>query len=121
MLFHKYIKLKNKYYTELEPIYTELKSLNDRKFIMENILIKKDFEFENNQKNLDLFIQPLVREDTREIYSNNIDNDEVSTIYIYVLDSSSSNNSPYKFFDIFILFYYYIKKFYNIFNISKKY
>ena len=121
MLFHKYIKLKNKYYTELEPIYTELKLLNDRKFMMENILIKKDFEFENNQKNLDLFIQPLVREDTREIYSNNIDNDEVSTIYIYVLDSSSSNNSPYKFFDIFILFYYYIKKFYNIFNISKKY
>ena len=40
---------------------------------------------------------------------------------VYVLDSSSSNNSPYKFFDIFILFYYYIKKFYNIFNISKKY
>ena len=37
MLFHKYIKLKNKYYTELEPIYTELKLLNDRKFIMENI------------------------------------------------------------------------------------
>ena len=100
MLFHKYIKLKNKYYTELEPIYTELKLLNDRKFIMENIIKKKDFEIENNQKNLDLFIQPLVREDTREIYSNNIDNDEVSTIYIYILDSSSSNNSPYKFFDI---------------------
>ena len=43
MLFHKYIKLKNKYYTELEPIYTELKLLNDRKFIMEKILIKKRF------------------------------------------------------------------------------
>ena len=92
MLFHKYIKLKNKYYTELEPIYTELKLLNDRKFIMENIIKKKDFEIENNQKNLDLFIQPLAREDTREIYSNNIDNDEDSIIYILEKNQSSLLN-----------------------------
>ena len=85
---------------------TELKSLNDRKFIMENILIKKDFEFENNQKNLDLFIQTLVREDTREIYINNIDNDEDNIIYIYVLDSSSSNNSSSNF--LTFLFYFII-------------
>ena len=39
MLFHKYIKLKNKFFSELEQINTELKSLSDRKFIMENIMI----------------------------------------------------------------------------------
>ena len=82
LLFHKYIKLKNKYYTELNPINTELKLLNDRKFIMENIIKRRDFEIERTELAIDLFYAPLAREDKREIFSNNIDNDEDSIIYI---------------------------------------
>ena len=82
LLFHKYIKLKNKYYTELNPINTELKLLNDRKFIMENIIKRRDFEIERFELAIDLFYTPLAREDKREIFSNNIDNDEDNIIYI---------------------------------------
>ena len=82
LLFHRYIKLKNKYYTELNPINTELKLLNDRKFIMENIIKRRDFEIERFELAIDLFYTPLAREDKREIFSNNIDNDEDNIIYI---------------------------------------
>ena len=81
MLFHKYIKLKNKYFTELEPVNTELKLLNDRKFILENIIKRRDFEIEQYETNLEIFYAPLVREEKREIFSNNIDMDEDSIIY----------------------------------------
>ena len=81
MLFHKYIKLKNKYFTELEPVNTELKLLNDRKFILENIIKKRDFEIGRYEVSLEVFYAPLVREDKREIFSNNIDIDEDSIIY----------------------------------------
>ena len=89
MLFHKYIKLKNKYYTELNPINTELKLLNDRKFIMENIMKKRDFEIKRFELNLELFSAPLIREDKREIFSNNIDIDEDSIIYILEKDQAT--------------------------------
>ena len=89
MLFHKYIKLKNKYYTELNPINTELKLLNDRKFIMENIMKRRDFEIKRFELNLELFSAPLVREDKREIFSNNIDNDEDSIIFILEKDQAT--------------------------------
>ena len=79
-LFHKYIKLKNKYFTELEPVNTELKLLNDRKFILENIIKKRDFEIGRYEVSLEVFYAPLVREDKREIFSNNIDIDEDSII-----------------------------------------
>ena len=81
MLFHKYIKLKNKYFTELEPVNTELKLLNDRQFILENIIKRRDFEIEQYETNLEIFYAPLVREEKREIFSNNIDMDEDSIIY----------------------------------------
>ena len=81
MLFHKYIKLKNKYFNELEPVNTELKLLNDRKFILENIIKRRDFEIGRYEVYLELFIGPLVREEKREIFSNNIDIDEDSIIY----------------------------------------
>ena len=80
LLFHKYIKLKNKYFTELEPVNTELKLLNDRKFILENIIKKRDFEIGRYEVSLEVFYAPLVREDKREIFSNNIDIDEDSII-----------------------------------------
>ena len=79
-LFQKYIKLKNKYFTELEPVNTELKLLNDRKFILENIIKKRDFEIGRYEVSLEVFYAPLVREDKREIFSNNIDIDEDSII-----------------------------------------
>ena len=80
LLFHKYIKLKNKYFTELEPVNTELKLLNDRKFILENIIKKRDFEIGRYEVSLEVFYAPLVREDKREIFTNNIDIDEDSII-----------------------------------------
>ena len=80
LLFHKYIKLKNKYFTELEPVNKELKLLNDRKFILENIIKKRDFEIGRYEVSLEVFYAPLVREDKREIFSNNIDIDEDSII-----------------------------------------
>jgi len=76
MLFHKYIKLKSKYFTELEPISTEIKLLNDRKFILENIINRKEFEIGRYENNLKFFDSPLAREEKREIFSNNIDLDE---------------------------------------------
>ena len=76
LLFHKYIKLKNKFYNELEPLNTELKLLNDRKFIIDNIIKKRNFEIERNEKALNLIIGSFIREDKREIFSNNIDVDE---------------------------------------------
>ena len=88
MLFHKYIKLKNKFFLELEPINTELKSLSDRKFIMENIMKKRDFEIEKFEQELDNFFDPLTREAQRDIFSNNIDIDEDSIIYM--LEKSQS-------------------------------
>ena len=88
MLFHKYIKLKNKFFTELEPINTELKLLSDRKFIMENIMKKRDFEIEKFEQELDNFFDPLTREEQRDIFSNNIDIDEDSIIYM--LEKSQS-------------------------------
>jgi hypothetical protein len=88
MLFHKYIKLKNKFFTELEPINTELKLLSDRKFIMENIMKKRDFEIEKLEQELDNFFDPLTREEQRDIFSNNIDIDEDSIIYM--LEKSQS-------------------------------
>ena len=75
-LFHKYIKLKNKYFIELEPVSTELKLLNDRKFIMENIIKKRDFEIERNELNLEVLYTPLAREEQREIFGNNLEMDE---------------------------------------------
>ena len=76
LLFHKYIKLKNKFYNELEPLNTELKLLNDRKFIIDNIIKKRNFEIERNEKALNLIIGSFIRENKREIFSNNIDIDE---------------------------------------------
>ena len=75
-LFHKYIKLKNKYFIELEPVSTELKLLNDRKFIMENIIKKRDFEIERNKLNLEVLYTPFAREEQREIFGNNLEMDE---------------------------------------------
>ena len=75
-LFHKYIKLKNKYFIELEPVSTELKLLNDRKFIMENIIKKRDFEIERNKLNLEVLYIPFAREEQREIFGNNLEMDE---------------------------------------------
>ena len=75
-LFHTYIKLKNKYFIELEPVSTELKLLNDRKFIMENIIKKRDFEIERNELNLEVLYTPFAREEQREIFGNNLEMDE---------------------------------------------
>ena len=76
LLFHKYIKLKNKYFSELEPINTEIKLLNDRKFILENIIKRREFEIVRNENFLEFFDIPIAREENREIYNNNIDMDE---------------------------------------------
>ena len=88
MLFHKYIKLKNKFFTELEPINTELKLLSDRKFIMENIMIKRDFEIEKLELESDNIFDPLTREDQRDIFTNNIDIDEDN--FIFMLEKNQS-------------------------------
>ena len=69
MLFHKYIKLINKFFSEFEPINTKLKLLSDRKFIMENIMIKKDFEIERIEEELYNFFDHLTREEQRDIFS----------------------------------------------------
>ena len=88
MLFHKYIKLKNKFFTELEPINTELKLLSDRKFIMENIMIKRDFEIEKLELESDNIFDPLTRENQRDIFTNNIDIDEDN--FIFMLEKNQS-------------------------------
>ena len=76
LLLQKYIKLKNKYSKELEPLKTELNLLSDRKFIMENVMNKKDYEIQKytsqNNENLNLYL----REEMREFTTNNLDMDE---------------------------------------------
>lgn len=44
------------------------------------ILLKRDFEIGRYEVSLEVFYAPLVREDKREIFSNNIDIDEDSII-----------------------------------------
>jgi len=97
MLFHKYIKLKNKFFTELEPINTELKLLSDRKFIMENIMIKRDFEIEKLEIESDNIFDPLTREEERDIFTNNIDIDEDNIIYMLEKSQSTLLNKLKEF------------------------
>ena len=97
MLFHKYIKLKNKFFTELEPINTELKLLSDRKFIMENIMIKRDFEIEKLEMESDNIFDPLTREEERDIFTNNIDIDEDNIIYMLEKSQSTLLNKLKEF------------------------
>ena len=97
MLFHKYIKLKNKFFTELEPINTELKLLSDRKFIMENIMIKRDFEIEKLELESDNIFDPLTREDKRDIFTNNIDIDEDNIIFMLEKNQSTLLNKLKEF------------------------
>ena len=97
MLFHKYIKLKNKFFTELEPINTELKLLSDRKFIMENIMIKRDFEIEKLELESDNIFDPLTREDQRDIFTNNIDIDEDNIIFMLEKNQSTLLNKLKEF------------------------
>ena len=72
----KYIKLKNKYNNELEPLYTEYNILSDRKFIMENIMNKKEFEIAKYSHEFDDILNLYIREEKREYISNNLDMDE---------------------------------------------
>ena len=97
MLFHKYIKLKNKFFTELEPINTELKLLSDRKFIMENIMIKRDFEIEKLELESDNIFDPLTRESQRDIFTNNIDIDEDNIIFMLEKNQSTLLNKLKEF------------------------
>ena len=76
ILFQKYIKLKNKYNNELEPLNTELNILSDRKFIMENILNKKEYEINKYTSEFEDTMNLYIREDRREYISNNLDMDE---------------------------------------------
>ena len=76
MIFQKYIKLKNKYNNELEPLNTELNILSDRKFIMENILSKKEYEINKYTSEFEDIMNLYIREDKREFISNNLDMDE---------------------------------------------
>ena len=76
ILLQKYIKLKNKYNNELEPLNTEFNILSDRKFIMENIMNKKDYEIEKYSTLLNEKLNLYIREEKREFVSNNIDMDE---------------------------------------------
>ena len=76
LLLQKYIKLNNKYNKELDPLNTELNILSDRKFIMENILNKKDFEIIKFTNEFNEIINVYIREEKREFLSNNLDMDE---------------------------------------------
>ena len=76
MLLQKYIKLKNKYSNELEPLNTEFNILSDRKFIMENILDKKEFEIKKYTAEYNDSLNLYIREERREYMSNNLDMDE---------------------------------------------
>ena len=76
LLFQKYIKLKNKYNNELEPLNTELNILTDRKFIMENIAKKKDYEINKITNEYKDTINLYLREEKKEIITNNLDLDE---------------------------------------------
>ena len=88
ILFQKYIKLKNKYNNELEPLYTELNILSDRKFIMENIINKKEYEILKYSSEFEDTMNLYIREDKREIISNNLDMDE--DLIILDLEKSQS-------------------------------
>ena len=76
ILLQKYIKLKNKYSKELEPLNTELNILSDRKFIMENIMDKKDYEIIKYTNECNDTLNLYLREEKREYISNNLDMDE---------------------------------------------
>jgi len=76
LLFQKYIRLKNKYCNELEPLNTELNILSDRKFIIENIAKRRDYEIEKITKECNDSSDEFLREEKREIISNNLDMDE---------------------------------------------
>ena len=88
LLFQKYIRLKNKYNNELEPLNTELNILSDRKFIIENIAKKRDFEIDKITKECNDSSDSFLREEKREIISNNLDMDE--DIIIFELERSQS-------------------------------
>ncbi len=76
ILLQKYIKLKNKYNNELEPLNTELNILSDRKFIMENIINKKDYDIVKYSLEYNESLNLYLREEKREFVSNNLDMDE---------------------------------------------
>ena len=76
ILLQKYIKLKNKYNNELEPLNTELNILSDRKFIMENIMSKKDYDIVKYNLAFNESMNLYLREEKREFFSNNLDMDE---------------------------------------------
>ena len=76
ILLQKYIKLKTKYNNELEPLNTELNILSDRKFIMENIISKKDYDIVKYTLAYNDSLNLYLREEKREFYSNNLDMDE---------------------------------------------
>ena len=76
ILLQKYIKLKNRYSKELEPLNTELNILSDRKFIMENIMDKKDYEIKKYTNECNDTLNLYLREEKREYISNNLDMDE---------------------------------------------
>ena len=88
IIFQKYIKLKNKYNNELEPLNTELNILSDRKFIMENILNKKEYEINKFSSEFEDTMNLYIREDRREYISNNLDMDE--DLIIIDLEKSQS-------------------------------
>ena len=88
LLLQKYIKLNNKYNNELDPLNTELIILSDRKFIMENIINKKEFEISKYSKEYNEAINIFIREEKREISSNNIDMDE--DLIIFDLDKKQA-------------------------------
>ena len=75
-LLQKYIKLKNKYSNELEPLNTEFNILSDRRFIMANIMDKKEFEIKKHTKDYSSVSNLYIREEKREFFSNNLDMDE---------------------------------------------
>ena len=81
LLFQKYIRLKNKYSNELEPLNTELNILSDRKFIIENIAQRRDYEIEKITKECNDSSDAFSREEKREIISNNLDMDEDLIIF----------------------------------------
>ena len=81
LLFQKYIRLKNKYSNELEPLNTELNILSDRKFIIENISQRRDYEIEKITKECNDSSDAFSREEKREIISNNLDMDEDLIIF----------------------------------------
>lgn len=88
LLFQKYIRLKNKYNNELEPLNTELNILSDRKFIIENIAKRRDFEIEKITKECNDVPDAFIREERRELISNNLDMDE--DIIIFELERSQT-------------------------------